>query len=156
MGLKPLIDSLRDRLLAVMRSRAIKSILFSGTPILESIRLDRNDSGPVFTLFYKNGLMLSLGESGILDYQDDEFDEHVGPVSRAPRDREFLVLLHKIVLKSLLRYITTPRLDPRQRERAAEAASKLYLACELRPGAPASELEGPSWSPGSRASARSR
>jgi hypothetical protein len=156
MGLKPLIQAFRNRLLAMMRSRAIKSLLFSGTPILERIRLDRNDAGPVFTLVYKNGLMLSLGESGILDYQDDEFAEHVGSGSRAPRDRDFLVALHKIVLKSLLRYITTPRVEAGQRERAAEAASKLYLAIEHRPGVPASELEGPSWSPGSRASARSR
>ena len=38
------------------------------------------------------------------------------------RDREFHALLHKIVLKSVLRYITSPRVEMGQRERAAEAA----------------------------------
>lgn len=149
MGLKP-FSSIRERVLAFMRGRAIKSLLFSGTPLLERIRLDRGDDGPVYTLFFKNGLMLSLGESGILDYQDREFDGFMGTDSRATRDREFLVLLHRIVLQSLLRYITAPRLDTRQRERAAEAASKLYLACERRPGAPARVPDEASWTPGSR------
>jgi hypothetical protein len=39
-----------------------------------------------------------------------------------------LAHLHKIVLKSLIRYMVQPLLGADQRERAAEAASKLYLA----------------------------
>lgn len=156
MGLKPLRSALWNRALALMRTRAIKSLLFSGAPVLERIRTDRGAEGPVFTLFYKNGLMLTLGDSGILDYQDRGFEGFLGGESRATRDREFLASLHRIVLQSLLRYITAPRVDVRQRERAAEAASKLYLACESRPGA--SPVPDPvSWSPGSpRESARAR
>ncbi len=133
MGFKAYLLSLRERASAFTRSRDISTRLFSGTPVLEKIRLDRGEEGPVFTLFYKNGLMLSLGDSGVLDYQDRGFDGFVGPGSRATGDREFLTSLHRIVLKSLLRYITAPRLETRQRERAAEAASKLWLACSGRP-----------------------
>jgi hypothetical protein len=149
MGLKA-FSTIKARLASLVRARAIKSMLFAGTPVIERIRLDRGDDGLVFTLFYKNGLMLSLGASGILDYQDREFDGFVGTESRATRDRDFLTLLHRIVLQSLLRYITAPRLDTRQRERAAEAASRLWLACEHRPGAYAASAEGASWTPGSR------
>lgn len=149
MGLKALF-SIKNRLASLVRSRAIKSMLFAGTPVIERIRLDRGDDGLVFTLFYKNGLMLSLGASGILDYQDREFDGFMAE-SRATQSREFLSMLHQIVLQSLLRYITAPRLDTRQRERAAEAASRLWLACEHRPGtAYVSATEGNSWTPGSR------
>lgn len=156
MGFKPFCSALWNRMFKPMRTRAIKSMLFSGTPVLERIRMDRGVEGPVFTLFYKNGLMLTLGESGILDYQDRGFDGFLGGESRATRDHDFLALLHRIVLQSLLRYITAPRVDVRQRERAAEAASKLYLACEQRPGASLSQ-DPLSWSPGSpREPARSR
>jgi hypothetical protein len=149
MGFKAFF-SLKARLAGFARSRAIKSLLFAGTPVIERIRLDLGDDGKVFTLFYKNGLMLSLGASGILDYQDDDFDGYMGRESRATRDREFLASLHRIVLQSLLRYITAPRLETRQRERAAEAASRLWLACERRPGAYGRPAGDASWSPGSR------
>ena len=149
MEFKPFIV-LKDRLMAAMRSRAIKSVMFSGTALLERIRLDAGDDGPVFTLIYKNGLMLSLGESGILDYQDRGFDGFMGQESRATRDREFLAALHRIVLQSLLRYITAPRLATAQRERAAEAASKLWLAWESRQASVPSASDDSSWSPGSR------
>jgi hypothetical protein len=155
MLLKPFCAALRNRFFSLMRARAIKSMLFSGTPVLERIRLDQGEGGPVFTLFYKNGLMLSLGDSGILDYQDREFDGYLGRDSRATGNRDFLASLHSIVLQSLLRYITAPRVEPRQRERAAEAASKLWLACDRPSGAPAQDPV--SWSPGSpRESARYR
>ncbi len=149
MGLKALF-SIKAKVTALIRARAIKSALFAGTPIIERIRLDQGDDGHVFCLLYKNGLMLSLGASGILDYQDREFEGFMGTESRATQDREFLTSLHRIVLQSLLRYITAPRLDTRQRERAAEAASRLWLACERRPGAYAAAVDGNSWSPGSR------
>jgi hypothetical protein len=156
MGIMLLCSAVRNRIATLMRSRAIKSVLFSGAPVLERIRMDGSPVGPVFTLFYKNGLMLTLGESGILDYQDRGFDGFMGGESRATRDHEFLASLHRIVLHSLLRYITAPRVDVRQRERAAEAASKLYLACERPSGSPAAP-DNVSWSPGSpRESARSR
>lgn len=157
MGFGPLYNAIKNRLLAVLRARAIKTLLFSGTPVLERIRLDRNDEGPVWSLIYKNGLMLTLGEAGILDYQDRNFGEFMGTGSEAPNDREFLALLHKIVLKSLLRYITARGVVIGQRERAAEAASKLWLACEHHARAHAASVDGASWSPGSpRESARSR
>jgi hypothetical protein len=148
MGLKA-FSTLKARMAALVRSRAIKIMLFAGTPVIERIGLDRGDDGLVFTLFYNNGLMLSLGASGILDYQDSKFDGFVGAESRATRNREFLSMLHQIVLQSLLRYITAPRLDSRQREIAAEAASRLWLACEHRPGAYAASAKGASWMPGS-------
>jgi hypothetical protein len=149
MGLKAL-SSIKAKVAALVRARAIKSSLFAGTPLIERIRLDRGDDGHVFTLFFKNGLMLSLGASGILDYQDREFDGFMGSDSPATYDHEFLASLHRIVLQSLLRYITAPRLDTRQRERAAEAASRLWLACERRPATHAPSAEGGSWKPGSR------
>ncbi len=157
MGLRPLYAALKARLLAVMRSRAIKTLIFSGSPVITRIRLDRNDEGQVWTLIYKNGLMLTLGETGILDYQDRGFSEFMEG-GEGPNDREFLEQLHKIVLQSLLRYITSPRLEIRQRERAAEAASKLWLATERRPGTAAGTTAGApgpvsvdaaSWTPGS-------
>lgn len=152
----PLYDAIKNRLLAALRTRAIKALLFSGTPVLERIRLDRNDEGPVWSLIYKNGLMLTLGDAGILDYQDRSFGDFMGTVSEAPNDREFVALLHQIVLKSLLRYITARGVDVGQRERAAEAASKLWLAGEHRTGARTVSLDAASWSPGSpRESARS-
>ena len=79
--------------------------------------------------------MLTLGEAGILDYQDREFGQFMGGPGRsvAPDNRDFLVQLHKIVLKSLLRYVTHPGLCMGERERAAEAASKLWLASENPP-----------------------
>ena len=78
--------------------------------------------------------MLTLGEAGILDYQDRGFGSFIGGpgLSLAPDNREFLVQLHKLVLKSLLRYITHPGLDTVQRELAAEAATKLWLVEENR------------------------
>ena len=145
----PLYNALRARLLAVLRTRAIKTLIFSGSPTLTRIRLDRNDEGPVWTLIYKNGLMLTLGDTGILDYKDRGFAEFMGEASAAPSDREFLVLLHQIVLKSLLRYITSPRAEIRQRERAAEAVSKLWLATERHPAAQPIAVDDASWTPGS-------
>jgi hypothetical protein len=92
-----------------------------------------------------------LGDAGILDYQDRDFGQFMGggkePASQAPKDREFLALLHKIVLKSLLRYITHPRLEMSQRERAAEAASKLWLAFEGRAAPHYVAVDDASWSP---------
>lgn len=149
MGFKP-FQAIRDRFAGLLRARAIKSRLFSGAPVLERIRLDRGADGTVLTLLYKNGLMLSLGDSGILDYQDRGFEGYMGEENPAARDREFLASLHRIVLQSLLRYITAPRLETAQRERAAEAASKLWLAWERRPEAPAVSADEPSWTLGSR------
>lgn len=157
MGFRPLYAAFKNRLLAAFRTRAIKTVLFSGSPVLERIRLDRNDEGPVWSLIYRNGLLLSLGESGILDYQDRGFGEFMGAVSEAPNDREFVALLHKIVLKSLLRYITARGVETAQRERAAEAASKLWLACERPAGPRSAPVDAASWTPGSpREPARAR
>jgi hypothetical protein len=118
----------------LLRSRGMQARLFSGTPVVS--RIDAI-SGPTpgFSLLFRNGLMLTLGEAGILDYQDRGFGNFIGGtgLSVAPDNREFLVQLHKLVLKSLLRYITHPGLDTVQREFAAEAATKLWLVEENRP-----------------------
>ena len=112
----------------LFRSRGIQARLFSGTPVVSRIDAIAGDS-PGFSLVFRNGLMLTLGEAGILDYQDRGFGSFIGGPghSVAPDNREFLVQLHKLVLRSLLRYITHPGLDRLQREFAAEAATKLWL-----------------------------
>jgi hypothetical protein len=157
MGLRYILPAFGTKLNGLFRARRIKSIIFSGTPVLSGIAAATDDPG-TWSLTYKNGLMLTLGEAGILDYQDREFGHFIGGPGRsaAPEDREFLVQLHKIVLKSLLRYIIHPGLDIRQRERAAEAASKLWLASETGPDYPMADGDG-SWSAGfSRESAPHR
>lgn len=110
------------------RSRGIQTRLFSGTPVVSRIEAIAGGT-PGFSLVFRNGLMLTLGEPGILDYQDRGFGSFIGGtgLSVAPDNREFLVQLHKLVLKSLLRYLTHPGLDKAQREFAAEAATKLWL-----------------------------
>ena len=115
----------------LFRSRGMQARLFSGTPVVSRIEAIAGDS-PGFSLLFRNGLMLTLGRAGILDYQDRGFGSFIGGpgLSVAPDNREFLVQLHKLVLKSLLRYITHPGLDTVQREFAAEAATKLWLVEE--------------------------
>lgn len=140
----------------LFRSRGIKTRLFSGTPVLTSIDTVAGDS-PGFSLLFRNGLMLTLGEAGILDYQDRGFGNFIGGPgsSAAPDNREFLVQLHKIVLKSLLRYITHPGLNVAQRELAAEAATKLWLAESLRSETAGAGAAGAWIEPGSRVSGHS-
>jgi hypothetical protein len=127
----------------LFQARGIQTRLFSGTPVLSRIDLIAGDVGDPagFSLLFRNGLMLTLGDAGILDYQDRGFGNFIGGPERsqAPDNREFLVQLHKIVLKSLLRYLIHPGLDKSQREFAAEAATKLWLAEGPRSG----ETPGP-------------
>jgi hypothetical protein len=134
MGLRRFLKAFGSVLAGRIRARGIKARLFSGSAVLKSISI-LDGMPPAFSLVYPNGLMLTLGEAGILDYQDAGFREFMGGPGRslAPDNREFLIHLHKIVLKSLLRYITHPGLALSQRELAAEAASKLWLAAESRP-----------------------
>ncbi len=98
----------------------------------------RETDGQVsMTLLYKNGLILTLGDEGILDFQDKDFSQFLPSPGFTSRDA--LAVLHKVVLRSLIRYMVHPLLESAQRERAAEAASKLYLA----------EVEaGSEWTPG--------
>ena len=106
--------------------RRIKSRMFSGRPVIVEIGRREVQGRVSLTLLYKNGLILTLGEEGILDFQDKDFGQFLG--SPGCGNRQALAHLHKIVLKSLIRYMVHPSMDMAQRERAAEAASKLYLA----------------------------
>ncbi|MDB5104232.1 MAG: hypothetical protein JWP91_1921 [Fibrobacteres bacterium] len=152
MGLNQFFQGLGSKLNAFLKARRIKSSLFSGTPVLQSISV-LDGKPPNFSLVFKNGLMLTLGEAGILDYQDREFGSFIGGPgeSTAPDNHEFLVQLHKIVLKSLLRYVIHPGLSAVERGRAAEAASKLWLASEGRDvtGRDYSMADQGSWKTGS-------
>lgn len=148
MGLTQLITAVKAKVLGTLKARRLKSLYFSGTPVLIKISVKESGRQSTWSLVFKNGLMLTLGEAGILDYQDREFGNYVGGEgeSAAPDNREFLVQLHKLVLKSLLRFITQPGLPPQQRERAAEAASKLWLATESQQfSIPTSGIESGSW-----------
>lgn len=128
MEFRRILKAFGSKLQGLFQARGIKTRLFSGTPVVSRINPIAG-AGPGFSLLYRNGLMLTLGEAGILDYQDRGFGSFIGGpgLSMAPDNREFLVQLHKLVLKSLLRYITHPGLDAIQREYAAEAATKLWL-----------------------------
>jgi len=132
MGLKQHLLAVKAKFAELLRVRRIRSAMFSGTPVITKVSVIESGSNPTWSLVFKNGLMLTLGEAGILDYQDREFGHFMGGPgkSAAPDNREFLVHMHKIILKSLLKYVILPGLDPCQRERAAEAASKLWLATE--------------------------
>jgi hypothetical protein len=118
------------RIQAALASRAeygrLKARMFSGRPILVEIGRHELQGRVSLSLLYRNGLILTLGEEGILDFQDKDFGQFLkGP---GFGNRQALAYLHKIVLKSLIRYMVHPSLAMAQRERAAEAASKLYLA----------------------------
>lgn len=126
MILNALFVRIRSGLGSLTRSRRIKSRLFSGSPLILSIGRREHRGQVSMSLLYKNGLILTLGEEGILDFQDKDFSQFLD--SPGFTNRDALTLLHKIVLKSLIRYMVHPSLDQAQRERAAEAASKLYLA----------------------------
>jgi hypothetical protein len=132
MGLKQVILAVKAKFAEFLRARKIRSAMFSGTPMITKVSVIESGTNPTWSLVFKNGLMLTLGEAGILDYQDRDFGSFMGGPgnSTAPDNREFLVHMHKIILKSLLKYVIHPGLDPLQRERAAEAASKLWLATE--------------------------
>ena len=116
-----------DRLFAGLAyHRRIKTRIFAGNPALQTIGRHGLGEDAIFSLLFKNGLILSLGEAGILDFQDRSFSQFLG--GPGFESRQALTHLHKIVLRSLIRYMVQPRLEPSQRERCAEAASKLYLA----------------------------
>lgn len=104
----------------------IKRRMFSGTPHIVDVGRRDLQGRVSLTLLYRNGLILTLGEEGILDFQDRDFGQFLG--SPGFESRRALAHLHKIVLKSLIRFMVHPSLTAAQRERAAEAASKLYLA----------------------------
>jgi hypothetical protein len=111
---------------SLSQSRSIRRRMFSGNPVLVEIGRRESRGRVSLSLLYRNGLVLTLGEEGILDFQDKDFGQFLG--SPGFGNRQAMELLHRIVLKSLIRYMVHPALELGQRERAAEAASKLYLA----------------------------
>jgi hypothetical protein len=121
-----LMSRIRTALESLSQYRRIKSRLFSGRAVILEIGRSGGRGTASMSLLYRNGLVLTLGEEGILDFQDKDFGQYLG--SPGFGNRAAMVHLHKIVLKSLIRYMVHPRVTPDQRERAAEAASKLYLA----------------------------
>lgn len=117
---------IRSGLEALSQYRTLKRKMFSGNPLLAEIGRRESHGRVSLSLLYRNGLVLTLGEEGILDFQDKDFAHYLG--GHAGGNRTVMVNLHKIVLKSLIRYMVHPSVELMQRERAAEAASKLYLA----------------------------
>lgn len=121
-----IIRRIRAAFAANTEYRRLKSRMFSGRPILMEIGRHGLQGRVSFSLLYRNGLILTLGEEGILDFQDKDFGQFLGGPGFG--NREAMAYLHRMVLQSLLRYMVHPSLDMSQRERAAEAASNLYLA----------------------------
>src|SRR3954465_3271306 len=113
MGLRKLLNTLRSKVAGLARARRINSLIFSGMPVLLRIIRTSRDGRPVWSLMFKNGLLLTIGEAGILDYQDRDFSSFMG--ERDMLNREFLEQLHKIVLKTLVKYLVHPRLEEGQR-----------------------------------------
>lgn len=126
MDMKRLILDTKAKLAGILRTRRLQVKMFSGTPLILKIEKVDAHASPALMLHYKNGLLLTLGDAGILDFEDHDFTSFVD--NRSFSSREILTMLHKIVLKSLLKFMTHPRMDAEQRERAAEAVSKLWLA----------------------------
>lgn len=120
------MDRIRAALESLSQYRRIKSRLFAGNPVILEIGRSGGRGPAGMSLLYRNGLVLTLGDEGILDFQNKDFGQYLG--SPGFGNRAAMVHLHKIVLKSLIRYMVHPGVAPDQRERAAEAASKLYLA----------------------------
>jgi hypothetical protein len=121
-----IISRIRAAFSATTEVRRLKARMFSGRPTLIEIGRHELQGRVSLSLLYRNGLILTLGEEGILDFQDKDFSQFLG--SPGFGNREILTHLHKMVLQSLLRYMVHPSQGEAQRERAAEAASKLYLA----------------------------
>lgn len=131
MRLRRLISAFKGRLLGLMRARKMSNRIFSGSPALMRVSLSQRNGLPTWSLVFHNGLLLTLGEAGILDYQDESFAQFMRGRGVSPlHDVDTLITLHKLVLKSLLKYLVHPGLEAGQRERAAEAASKLWLAVD--------------------------
>jgi hypothetical protein len=120
---------IRAKALGYALHRRIRVRLFSGSPVLVHVYRRQEEGEKAWSLLYKNGLLLTLGEAGILDYQDPRFAHFMGARDTG---RTSLVQLHRIVLKSLLKYLVHPRIDVSQRENASEAASVLWMAWEER------------------------
>jgi hypothetical protein len=138
--LKFTLNAFKDGLIGFARAHQMKTRIFSGAPLILRVSLSQRGDMPTWSLVFNNGLLLTLGEAGILDYQDKSFAQFMrGRGASSEHDHESLVTLHKIVLKSLLKYLVHPGLEAGQRERAAEAASKLWLAADngFEPAGPA-------------------
>lgn len=120
------IGRIKSGINSLSNSRHIKSRMFAGNPLILNIGRRDFEGLVQMTLLFKNGLILTLGDEGILDFQDKDFSQFLNSPGFSNRDA--LAALHKIVLRSLIRYMVNPALENGQRERAAEAASKLYLA----------------------------
>ncbi len=132
-----IIESLLDKLRQPFHYRKVSARLFSGKPLIEEISFSGNsDLGSVLLVRFKNGLLLTLGEGGILDFQDQHFSAFMKNEGFAKLD--FLVQLHKVVLKSLLKFMIHPATTVEQRERAAAAISNLWLAENKKPENPGS------------------
>src|SRR6266850_1193358 len=111
MRLRHVLTACAAKLSGLVKARRIKTTIFSGTPVLSGIAALKGETA-TWSLTFKNGLMLTVGEAGILDYQDRDFGDFIvaSGASAARYDLEFQSHLRKIVLKSLLRYITYPGL----------------------------------------------
>jgi hypothetical protein len=119
-----LYGRIRSGFESLSQYRTLKRKMFSGNPLIVEIGRREAHGRVSLSLLYRNGLVLTLGEEGILDFQDKDFSHYLGGAS----DRAVMENLHKLVLKSLIRYMVHASAPADQRERAAEAASKLYLA----------------------------
>ena len=132
MHLKRLWGKVRGKVQARMAGlshyRRLKSRVFSGAPIIQEISHAANSGMGTWELRYKNGLQLTLGESGIRDFQDRLFSQYLG--NGTALSRVAMAQLHRLVLKSLLKYMVHPGLDLSQREKAAEVVSRLWVIWE--------------------------
>ena len=140
-----IVSRIRAAFSANTEYRRLKSRMFSGRPTLVEIGRHDVDGRVSLSLLFGNGLILTLGDEGILDFQDKDFAQFLG--SPGYDNREVLTHLHKIVLQSIIRFMVQPSLAGVQRERAAEAASKLYLAeveatTDWQPGPAAAVMHG--------------
>ncbi len=122
-----LLEPILHRVRGLFQYRKVKTRLFAGRAIIEEISFHGgSESSSTLMIRYKNGLMLTVGQGGILDFQDEHFSEFMENEGFGKMD--FLVHLHKVVLKSLLKYMIHPTTTVEQRERAAAAISNLWLA----------------------------
>ena len=136
-----LFTRLRDQLYGWLRYRRLRARLFSGPPILVHVGRRFENGAAAWSLHYRNGLILTLGDAGVLDYQDPRFAHYLDN----PRHggREALVHLHRVILKSLLKYMVHGKVEPSQRDQAAAATAMLWMTWEdARPGMAAPAPEG--------------
>jgi hypothetical protein len=128
MRLKRLWDKVQTKVAGLTHYRRLKTRVFSGAPIIQEISRADNGGLGTWELRYRNGLQLTLGEGGIRDFQDRLFSQYLG--NGTALSRVAMAQLHRLVLKSLLKYMVHPGLDMSQREKAAEVVSRLWVIWE--------------------------